>query len=210
MSTDNTASRFPYLFWALILSLFSVAGLFLLYRQYILPKTIITDSSSPDVELIESNDELIETPIPSVPETISPQSTQIPQPTQTPLPTPTPTHLDFVSDIDQFSVSYSSDRKIYQDTEATGRRYSFYHSQNNIVVHTGSQWSWQHPARNFTDTLLVSNLPTFRYDTDTQTIVDIQLGDRLYTIQCVHNNYEIYKNQCNDFLKSLIITPSSS
>lgn len=124
-------------------------------------------------------------------------------------PTATPTTaiseiLNFKSDTDGFSIDYSSSRKLYQDTESTGNRYTFYNSAGNFAVHVSSSgtWSWTNPDRNFNADLIVSGQNTYRYDISTQTIVDLQSSDKNYTIQCVHNGKSTLKAECETFIQS--------
>lgn len=129
--------------------------------------------------------------------------TTIPTPTSVLTPTPTSTSLiDFNSTADNFSVSYSPVRKLYQDTESSGNRYTFYLSSGNFAVHAGTGWSWSYPNRTYTTDFLINNQPTFRYDINTQTIVDVQYNSKNYTIQCVHNGSSSLKAECEQFLKS--------
>jgi len=128
-------------------------------------------------------------------------------PTLTPIPTITSGILNFKSTADGFSINYSSSRKLYQDTESTGNRYTFYSSAGNFAVHVAKSgiWSWTNPDRNFNSDLIVSGKNTFRYDISTQTIIDLQSSTKNYTIQCIHNGKENLKIECEEFIKSFTL-----
>lgn len=125
-------------------------------------------------------------------------------PTLTPIPTTTPSILNFKSTTDGFSISYNSSRKLYQDTESSGNRYTFYSSIGNFAVHVAKSgtWAWTNPDRNFNSELIVSSQNTYRYDISTQTIVDLQSSTKNYTIQCVHNGKAALKTECEEFINS--------
>ncbi len=108
---------------------------------------------------------------------------------------------------DGFSVSYSSLRQLHQDTEPSGNRYTFVNKSGNFAIHVSpsDKWSWTHPDRQFTNSLLVSGQNTFRYDINTQTIIDLQSGDKNYTLQCIHNAVESLKTECDQFVSSFKI-----
>ncbi len=127
------------------------------------------------------------------------------KPTLTPTPVEsTPTLTTYTSTEDGFSIDYLSSRKVYSDTESSGRRYTFYLYSGNFAVHVGlnDQWAWVTPNRNFSGDFLVSGQNTYRYDISTQTIVDIQYNGKNYTIQCVHNGKESLKTECEEFISS--------
>lgn len=127
------------------------------------------------------------------------------KPTLTPTPVEsTPTLTTYTSTEDGFSIDYLSSRKVYPDTENSGRRYTFYLYGANFAVHVGlnDQWSWTTPNRNFSGDFLVSGQNTYRYDISTQTIVDISYNGKNYTIQCVHNGKESLKTECEEFISS--------
>ena len=127
-----------------------------------------------------------------------------PTPTLTPVPTIISNILNFKTTDDGFSIDYSSSRKLYQDTESSGNRYTFYSSAGNFAVHVAKSgtWTWTNPDRNFSSAFLVSSQNTYRYDISTQTIVDLQSSTKNYTIQCVHNGKESLKTECEEFIKS--------
>jgi len=132
-------------------------------------------------------------------------------PTILPTATPSPVSISgssiFKTSTDAFSVSYSSSRKLYQDTESTGNRYTFYLSSGNFAIHVSPSgtWSWTNPDRNFSSNLIVSGQNTYRYDISTQTIVDLQSSTKNYTIQCVHNGNATLKTECEAFIKSFTL-----
>ncbi len=118
-------------------------------------------------------------------------------------PTPIPEFLSFQSDDDNFSVSYKSQRKFYQDTEKTGNRYTFFISNsNNITLHVGDSWSWDHPARVFSSDLTVSGQPTFTFEVSSQKLTDFESGNKKYTVQCVHFGSESVKAECDALISS--------
>lgn len=148
---------------------------------------------------------LTPTKIPTKIPTIIP--TTVPTLTPTIIPTSTPSAssiLTFSSSNDNFSVKYNSSRKLYQDTTINANRYTFYSYNGNFAVHVNSSgaWAWVNSNRQFTNTFTVSGQPTFRYDINTQTIVDLQSSDKNYTIQCVHNANQILKTECEQFIQS--------
>jgi len=155
------------------------------------------------------------TPSAKITPTVTPKITTTPilTPTPTPTATPitgiepdesTPTELTFSSSTDGFSIIYNSYRKLYQDKETSGNRYTFYSNSGNFAVHVGlnNQWAWTTPNRNFSGNLVISGQNTYRYDTDAQTIVDIQYNSKNYTLQCIHNGKATLKAECETFLKS--------
>jgi hypothetical protein len=153
----------------------------------------------------------IASPSPTKKPTITPSPTATPAakltitPTIIPTPTSSPSaQLNFSSSVDNFSVVYNSLRKLYQDTESTGNRYTFYSLLGNFAVHVAPSgtWAWTNSSRNFSSDLIVSGQNTFRYDITTQTIVDLQSSTKNYTIQCIHNGNATLKIECEAFIKS--------
>jgi len=217
METKNST----YLILTIILIILSIVGIIFLIK---LPKnnnTQATNTSVSKIELIptDSPREIEEvTIIPTITETTptpiaSPTSKikNTPTPTSIPtkIPTLTPTStvsatLDFSSPADAFSISYISSRKVYQDTESSGNRYTFYSISGNFAVHVGlnGKWAWTYPNRQFTEDLTIAGKPTFKYDISTQTIIDLQANDKNYTIQCVHNGKSALKTECESFYRS--------
>ncbi|MFA6519063.1 MAG: hypothetical protein WCV93_05480 [Candidatus Shapirobacteria bacterium] len=117
---------------------------------------------------------------------------------------PTPAFKSFTSPTDNFSVTYSSSRKLYQDAENNSiNRYTFYRNDSNFAIHVGREtWAWEHPNRDFSGNFLVSGQNTFRFETAGQTIVDIDKNGLKYTIQCIHGNQSAVISECDSFLKS--------
>ncbi len=115
-------------------------------------------------------------------------------------PTPTPFITTYISENDKFQVQHSSNRQVYTDPESSGIRYTFYQKAGNIAVHVGTDWSWSHPSRVFSDTYLVASRPAFRYEINTQTIVDFETDEFKYTIQCVHSGQQLQKDECEQFI----------
>lgn len=130
--------------------------------------------------------------------------TAVPSLTPTSSSNSTPTLTSYKSTEDGFSVEYLSSRKIYQDIESSGRRYTFYLTSGNFAVHVGlnDQWSWANSNRGFSGDFLVAGQNTFRYDISTQTIVDLQYNQKNYTLQCIHNGKESLKTECEEFIQS--------
>lgn len=188
------------------------------YTSETTPKIELLPTDSPDEETSQitpaSTSASIVTPIASVSSKVTPTITKnTVTPTKVPTKTPTaiPTSISssatsetFTSDKDGFSIDYSTKRKVYQDTESTGNRYTFYLSSGNFAVHVGlnGQWAWTNPDRQLDDTALVAGQPSFRYDIAAQTIVDVQYNNKNYTIQCVHNGNKTLKAECETFISS--------
>lgn len=99
-----------------------------------------------------------------------------------------------------FGAKYKSTRKVYEENESSGKRYIFYSNNGNITVHAGNAWSWINSGRTFSETLLVGGEKTYIYEISNQKIVDLQKGDKKYTIQCVHNTVNELKIECDKFL----------
>lgn len=152
---------------------------------------------------------LTPTATPTAKVTITPTPTSIPTVTPTSIPTATPTPLasgltTYKSTTDGFSIQHSTSRKVYQDTESTGSRYTFYSSLGNFAVHVAPSgtWAWTNPDRTFSYVFSLSGKSTYRYDIATQTIVDLQSDTKNYTIQCVHNGKTELKTECEAFINS--------
>jgi len=126
------------------------------------------------------------------------------KPTLVPTVILTPTLTTYTNTDDGFSIDYLSNRKVYQDTEDSGQRYTFYLYGANFAIHvsSGDQWAWVTPNRDFSGNFLVSGLNTYRYDISSQTIVDLSYSGKNYTLQCVHNGKESLKAECEEFIQS--------
>lgn len=207
---DDLGRNSSYLILSITFIVLSLAGIFLFFQMR-QPKPEVVSTPTPTPEFptdiptdipvdIPTDTPLINQPTPTLTAKASPTVTPTLPPSAS--PTPTPLVLNFQSDTDKFSVVYQSSRQLYQDTESSGNRYTFYRSDSTITVHAGSSWSWSHPGRTFTSDLLVANQPTFRYDVTAQTIVDLQKDNLLYTIQCYHHAKESVKSECDSFLSS--------
>ena len=218
MKTKNTI----YLVLTVILVILSIIGGYFLFQ--IINKPDNSDSDSSLITKVEvtptDTPEISITPIATTTAQISPvpiasptsklKVTPTTNPTKviTPVPTSiistTSNLLTYSNSNDGFSVEYSSTRKLYQDTESSGNRYTFYLASGNFAVHVGldDQWAWTAPDRNFSGDLLVSGQNTYRYDISTQTIVDLQSNGKNYTIQCVHNGVDSRKTECEEFISS--------
>lgn len=196
---DDLGRNSTYVVLTVVLVILSIVGLvlfFQLQKTQPLPKSdskIPVSGISPPPNPTLSPTVLL--PTPTTPKTI-PTVTVTPGVTVT----PTPATLTFKSDVDKFTAIYKSSRKLYQNQESGGTRYTFYSPQGNIALHVGTNWSWVYPDRQFSQSLLVSGYSTFIYDIDTQTIVDFKVGDQLFTIQCVHSGDTVLKTECRQFL----------
>ncbi|MCX6726716.1 MAG: hypothetical protein NTY75_02755 [Candidatus Shapirobacteria bacterium] len=181
---DRPTSTTTYVLLTVILVILSFAGVYLLLQLKkpipapVVEDTIPTITTKPTAEPTTKSARLTITPVLS--------------------PTPTPTYLNYQSQTDGFSVVYSSARKLYQDTESFGNRYTFYLSSGNISVHVGTIWSWVHPGRDLTS-------GKFVYEIATQKIVDFESAGKKYTIQCVHNGKPTLIEECDQFLKDFKI-----
>lgn len=215
-----------YLILTIILLILSGFGLFLIFKinNPSVP-TQITEVIPTPTEIIPTNIPTISvTPIATVTGKIA-SSSPTKKPTITPTPTATPTakltpttkptitptpvasasgQITYRSTQDSFSIVYNSSRKLYQDTETSGNRYTFASSLGNFAVHVAPSgtWAWTNTNRNFSNALLVSGQNTFRYDISTQTIVDLQSSTKNYTIQCVHNGNATLRAECETFIRS--------
>lgn len=157
----------PYaLLFALFLSLSVV--IFLLYQKYereystalVIENTSTLPTSPPDPTL-------------STTQTLLPTSSvAIPTLAPSVAPSPTPTIQSYRNSDDNFQVIHKSDRKIYEEKYASGNRHVFYSPAGNITVHVGTDWSWFHSGREFSDSFLVSGQPTFVYSITSQKLVD--------------------------------------
>jgi hypothetical protein len=200
---ENPNQNSTYLILAVILFILSAVGFILLSqiqrsRQLPPPVTdIAVTSEIPTSAPIDENIDTSAIPAPST-DTLS-LTPSAPHPT-TVIAKPTPVTQTYTSDTDKFTAVYKSSRKVYKDSEVGGTRYTFYSPQGNIALHVGNKWSWEYPDRQFSQSLLVSGYPTFIYEIDTQTIVDFQVGEKLFTIQCVHNSDAVFKSECQQFL----------
>ena len=225
MKTKNST----YLILTLVLLILSAIGAYFLYQLYqdrqspaynsaTVPKIELIPTDALEPEIIDIPDDIAtpaatvtasatKTITPTISPTliptkaISPTSPPITPPTVSPATGSTQT---YTSQTDNFSVAYAATRQFYQDTEPSGNRYTFTLSSGNFAVHVSAppQWSWTHPDREFTNTLLVSGKPTFKYETATQTIVDLQSSTKNYTIQCIHNGISALKTECTQFINS--------
>lgn len=215
MDSKNT----KYLILTIILLILSVIGVFLVFKinnaplslflpvqEVAITPTPILESSEPVETIPTKIPEISITPIATVTGKIAtPSPTKKPTITITPTPMSSPSaQLKFSSSEDGFSVAYNSIRKLYQDKESTGNRYTFYSLSGNFAVHVSPSgtWSWTNTDRNFSSALIVSGQNTYRYDIATQTIVDLQSSAKNYTIQCIHNGNESFKTECETFIRS--------
>jgi hypothetical protein len=227
------SQNIKYLLLTIILLILSVFGIFLIFKINSDPLTlflpsqeVITPTPTPKriiptiTPVITMTSEAtiaskIASPSPTKKPTLIPIITAIPTtkititPTLTTTSTPTSSatpssQLSFSSSEDSFSLNYSSSRKLYQDKESTGNRYTFYNISGNLAVHVSPSgiWSWTNSDRNFSSAFMVSGQNTYRYDISTQTIVDLQSSTKNYTLQCVHNGKEDLKIECESFLHS--------
>ena len=210
-----------YLILTIVLVILSIIGGYFLFKMYqnsnlvsytstTIPKIELlpTDSIQPLIQDI-STSSAINTPT-LIPKTTITVATATATPKLSPTLTPTKPLLSnkdiipYQNKEDEFSVSYSTQRQLHQDTETSGNRYTFVNKLGNFAIHVSlnDKWSWTHPNRQFTNSLLVSEQNTFRYDINTQTIIDLQSDKKNYTIQCIHNGLESLKTECDYFVSS--------
>lgn len=211
-----------YLLLTILLVILSTIGGYFLFTMYQGSNLVnYTSSTVPKIELLPTDS--IEQPIQIEPTVIATNSPTLAQITSTPTSTTTPKLVPttiptksisstkdtilYQSKDDFFSVSYNSNRQLHQDTEPSGNRYTFVNKAGNFAIHVSQsdKWSWTHPDRQFTSTLLVSGKNTFRYDIASQTIIDLQSTENNYTLQCIHNGLESLKTECDQFVSSFKI-----
>lgn len=217
------SKNIKYLMLTIILLILSGFGIFLISKinnpsiptqiaevtpipTEIIPTKIPTTSVTPIASATPTK-KITVTPTATPTTKITPTATPSAKTTPTITPTPTATtssQLVFRSTQDSFSIVYGSSRKLYQDTETSGNRYTFYSILGNFAVHVSPSgtWAWTNPDRNFSTAFIVSGQNTYRYDISTQTIVDLQSTTKNYTIQCVHNGLASLKTECETFIKS--------
>ncbi|MFA6602660.1 MAG: hypothetical protein WCT01_02530 [Candidatus Shapirobacteria bacterium] len=169
------------------------------------PTVIPTSAPSPYIEPVASDSGSVVTLTASPSASASPalKPTLVPSLITPSLsPVPTPKTITYKSSTQNFSLNYSSSRKLYEDKEkGTISRYTFYRSDSSFALHIGPDWSWSHPARVF-DQPKVSGISTFRYESSGQLLVDLESGTQKITLQCIHNNVEAVKSECQEFISS--------
>jgi hypothetical protein len=132
----------------------------------------------------------------------SPKATTVPSA----LPTPTPSIVIYKNTSDNFTVAYSSSRKLYEDTENGGvNRYTFYRSDSSFAIHIGPAWSWLHPGRKFDSNVLVAGFPSFKYESSGQTLIDLNVPNLKITLQCIHRDSASIKSECQQFTDSFTL-----
>lgn len=206
-----------YLILALILLLLSAGGAFL-YLRLLSPVNTAADlsqsgipTSAPTLTSVpisaSPSAKLTPSATPSAKVTLKPSPTVTPKISITPQLTPTPTTSTSTpaftilkSDTNKFEVPYSSSRTLYQDKEGTGDRYTLYLSQGNFAIHVGPDWSWTHSSRQLSSAFTIASKNTFVYEISTQKLVDFEANGLKYTIQCVHNNVDSLKKECDQLL----------
>lgn len=203
--------RGPFLILAIIFTILSIAGILLYFNLDRQSTALVAEEKTPESTPTMASQPIIMDMTPSSFPSVKPSPLPTPSlkptsssvsPTTAVDNTPTPSVQSFSSEVDKFSVIFKSDRKLYQDTESSGNRYTFYKQSGNFAVHTGTSWSWIHPGRQFNPSVLVASQPSFRYDIATQTIIDIEKGDQKYTLQCIHNGVTSLKSECEEFINS--------
>lgn len=179
-------------------------------ENFVTPTIEIIPTAIP-TEIILTEPTLISTPTPEITvkpsPTVKPTSTPKPKPTLKPTTVPKPTipvsTIRYENTDDKFSLNYVSYRKLYKEKEGNGNLYTFYSPKGSFAVHVSyGDWIWVNSERSFNNDFTINNLPTFRYDTNSQTLVDVENAGKKYTIQCVHNNNSSLKSECEDFIKS--------
>ena len=212
------SKNIKYLILTIILLILSGFGLYLIFKINPSPLDLISSTSKPTIIPTPIPQEIIPTKIPEIKitpiatvtgkiATPTPVATSTPKLISTIAPTPTASSSSltlFKSTEDSFSVNHDNSRKVYQDKESTGNRYTFYSLSGNFAVHVApsGSWSWTNTNRIFSPDFIVSGQNTFRYEINTQTIVDLQSSDKNYTLQCIHNGKESLKTECEAFLVS--------
>lgn len=200
---DNPSSNRFYIILTIILVILSILGLYL-YFAFIRP----SETSTPTI--IPEDDYPSITSKPSLPPTTAIVSPSIKPLVTSVEPSPVPGTKGGVSDgspssngllsTDKFIVRYSPDKELYQTNSGGNTRYTLYSSSGKIAIHVGPSWSWVHPGRTFTSDFKVSDQPTFVYKIASQTIVDFQVDQTKYTIQCVHGGNSTQKSECDQLL----------
>jgi hypothetical protein len=195
-----------YIVLTLVFIALSLGGLIFFYRPPVTTPTLLEQVTAKPTMVPQDSTpiaEVTDTP-PLPPEATSAPSSPVdpsqPQPTDIPEPTPTPATYTLTSTQYNFSVPYTSSRKLYESAENGGTRYTLYSSSGNITVHAGSRWSWLHPGREFTSDFLVAGQPTFVYKISTQTLVDLEINGTKITVQCVHGGRQSAIDECQQFL----------
>jgi len=202
-----------YIVLTLILISLSLGGLIYFYRPVTKPTLLEemvaspTQVSSDAIPTISEISEDNSSPNVQVP-TSAPITSEL-SPTDIPQAVPTPTISTLTSLQFGFEVPYVSSRKLYESPENGGTRYTLYSASGNIAVHAGTRWSWLHPGREFTTDTTVSGRPTFVYKTNSQTLVDFEVGDTKITVQCVHGGKESLVTECQQFLSDFRLTTGS-
>lgn len=200
-----------YILLTILLFFLSLGGVYLYIQTLKATRVVLIDPPLPTVTISPGPTNAATASVTPSP-MLNPSSSASPSAIPTPSPAPSPTtetssvspetEKEFTSQEDNFSVLYSSDRKVYQDTQSYGRRYTFFRPDANFAIHVGTDWSWIYPNRQFSNSFPVSGQSSFRYDIEAQTIVDVKYGDTLYTIQCVHSGSTATKSECEKFLES--------
>lgn len=208
---NKLGKKTPYLLLSLIFIILSAVVLYLFYfsKQLDTNPQLITPPTDDFYPLIPTASPVAISPSPT--DDTSPPAPLPLEPTAgikvntvppSPIPTVIPDYQTFTDDADAFTVEYSSSRTLYQDKNVSANRYTFYSASGSIAVHVGPDWSWQHPGRQFTPIFKVSGQDTFRYDINRQTIVDIDMNNLKYTIQCVHNAKPELISECDQFFST--------
>lgn len=229
MSQPAPSPRPPYFLLTLLFLFLSVTGLGLIgvfvpdsnlpfvsqlvptptLAPTLTPTFIPTSAPSPYIEPVASDSALVVIPTASSTASVSPTL----KPTLTPAlitpslsPVPTPQTLTYKSTAQNFSLNYSSSRKLYEDKEKGNiSRFTFYRLDSSFALHIGPDWSWSHPSRVF-DQPKISGISTFRYESSGQLLVDLESGTQKITLQCIHNNVEANKSECQEFISSFKLT----
>jgi len=111
--------------------------------------------------------------------------------------TPTPTIKSFTAKDGLLSFSYPSYKKFYEEKEKSGLRYVLYDNQGIITIHEGTVWSWNNPGREMAEGASIFEVE------GKQKLIDFENGEMKYTLQCVHNNIEKLKEECEQVWKSI-------
>ena len=188
-----------YIFLTFFFISLSLFGIYYFFLRPVSPSPQIENITSEPTEYIQN--EVIPT-VATSSNKISPKVSVFESSPSASISVPTPTNQTFTSEVDKFTITYNSSRKLYQDKEFSGNRYTLYSPSGNIALHVGKIWSWTNPSRTFSSDNLLAGQPTYTYEATGQTIIDFQFNGLNYTFQCVHNDKESVKSECQQLIKN--------
>lgn len=198
IATDNPVK---YILGSVLLLGISGIGIFWIFQNKKTPEVVKAEISVTPTIIVEK-DETASVSALAITPTVALTATLTASKTASISAIPTLKLIETYQNVDDgFSVRYDGKRKLAVENEASGKRYIFYSYSGNITVHTGNAWSWINSGRTFSETLLVGGEKSYIYEISNQKIVDIEKGNKKYTIQCVHNGQKELKNECQKFLE---------